>query len=311
MCRNQPDRDACISACGTCSGDQCVEPAPEGFYGPALLWVGRTVDEPQCPHGAQTTVYRGYETADFPFACSPCRCGEPACALPDDLRTAASLKCGGPAVSVHEPRDILNGTCVVPSSALVNDHQSLVLGATRVTPCEASVEPPPVPQFTLRWYRSGVACGGSLQERTCPSPSKTCVPPDQEHGFAQCIMYLGEGEVTCPEDYPEDVVLYDGMRDERHCTSCECGPPTGSECSLMLVSFRDGACDEQLTAGTASSDAPGCVAATPGETPKSMRAIWQVDRPGSCEPSGGELRGEIVLTGPSTFCCQTRPGENG
>lgn len=311
VCRNQPDRDACISACGTCSGDQCVKPAPEGFYGPALLWVGRTVDEPRCPHGAQTTVYRGYETADFPFACSPCRCSEPACALPDDLRTAASLKCGGPAVSVHEPRDILNGTCVVPSDALVNEHQSLVLGATRVTPCEASVEPPPVPQFTLRWYRSGVACGGDLQEDTCPSPSKTCVPPDQEHDFAQCLMYLGEGEVTCPEDYPEDVVLYDGMRDERHCTPCECGPPTGSECSLMLVSFRDGVCDELLTAGTASSHAPGCVTATPGETPKSMRAIWQVDQPGSCEPSGGELRGEIVLTGPSTFCCQTRPGENG
>jgi hypothetical protein len=309
QCRLDPDPGACISECGTCSGE-CGKPAPEGFYGPALLWVGRTVDEPQCPSSAPITIYRGHETADFPFGCSPCRCSEPACALPDDLRTDASPKCGGSAVAVHDSRDILSGACVAPGEALANDRQSLVLGETRVTPCEASVEPPPVPQFTLRWYSSGVACGGSPRGGTCASPSTTCAPSEEEEeGFAECIMHLGEGEVTCPEDYPVDVVLYDGMRDERYCTPCECGPPQRSECSLMLLSFRDGECDDLLATGTASSQAPGCLEAKPGVTPQSMKAVWRVNQPGSCEPSGGELRGEIVLTGPSTFCCQTRPGE--
>ncbi|WP_437592659.1 hypothetical protein [Sorangium sp. So ce1000] len=267
------------------------------------------MDEPLCPSSAPAMVYWGYETPDYFFECSPCRCSEPACALPDDVRTAASLKCGGSEVAVREPQEILNGTCVVPSEALVNDHKSLLLGATRVTPCEAGVEPPPVPRLIPRWYRSGLACAGNLPEGTNVSPSATGVPSDEESGFARCVMYLGEGEVTCPEGYPVDVVLYDGIRDERYCTPCECGPPTGSECSLMLLSFRDGACEELLTAGAASSDAPGCLAATPGVKPKSMKAIWQVNQPGSCEPSGGEPRGEIVLTGPTTFCCQRRPGE--
>lgn len=308
QCRTELDPDACIAKCGTCSG-QCVNPAPEGFDGPALLWVGRTVDEPQCPNSAPSTVYVGYETPDIPFACDPCRCSEPACALPDGLRTAASLRCDGAELERHDARDILGGTCVVPSEALASDRKSLLLGSPEMTPCEPSIEPPPVPLIVSRWYRSGKACSGSIQEDTCIAP-KTCVPAEEKRSFSQCILYLGEGEVTCPPDYPVNVVLYDDMRDERRCTPCECGPPEGGTCSLMLLSFQDEECSELLTAGVASGKRPGCLSPVPGVQPKSMKAVWHVNNPGRCEPRGGEVNGKIILTGPSTFCCQSRPGEN-
>ncbi|WP_437817866.1 hypothetical protein [Sorangium sp. So ce1078] len=308
QCRTQLDPDACIAKCGTCAG-QCVNPAPEGFDGPALLWVGRTVDEPQCPPDAPSTVYAGYETPDFPFACDPCRCSEPACALSDGLKTAASSRCEGAALPLNDARDILSGACVAPSEALASDRKSLVLGSTELSPCEASVEPPPVPRIVSRWYRSGKACAGVVQEDTCIAP-KTCVPAEETRSFAQCILHIGEGEATCPPDYPVNVVLYDGMSDERRCTPCACGPPTGGTCSLALLSFRDEACSELLTAGVALGKAPGCLAPVPGVRPKSMRAVWEVNIHGRCEPRGGEVDGQLILTGPSTFCCQTRPGEN-
>ncbi|KYF73676.1 hypothetical protein BE11_04480 [Sorangium cellulosum] len=309
QCRTALDPDACIAECGTCSG-QCVHRAPEGFDGPALLWVGRTVDEPQCPVSAPVTVYKGHESLDDPFACNPCRCSEPACALPDGLRTAASARCGGAGLPLRGARDILNGACV-SSEALVSDRKALMLGAPRVTPCEPSEELPPVPLIVSpfpRWYRSGKACAGVTREDTCATRAKTCVPAEDMRDFSQCIMHLGEGEVTCPPEYPAQVVLYDDMRDERRCTPCECGPPTGSECSLALLSYRDEACSVLLTAGTASGKDPGCLAPTPGVQPKSMRAVWHVDEPGSCEPRGGEPTGDVIFTGPSTFCCTARPG---
>ncbi|WP_437337699.1 hypothetical protein [Sorangium sp. So ce394] len=314
-CKTELDPDACIEACGTCAG-QCVNPVPEGFDGPALLWVGRTTDEPQCPNSAPSTVYVGYETPDFPFVCDPCRCSEPTCALPDGLRTAASLRCDGIELSRHDARNIQGGTCVVPSEALASDRKALLLGAPEMTPCEPSVEPPPVPRIVSRWYRSGKACSGILPEDTCMAP-KRCVPVDDrplDHAFSQCIMHLGAGEATCPPDYPEDVVLYDGMVDDRHCSPCECGPPTGGECSLTLLSFQDEACSALLATDTTSGMDPACLAPVPGMKPKSMKAVWHVNDPGHCEPSGGELRGGITLTGATTFCCQTRPdkrpGEN-
>ncbi len=311
QCRTALDPDACIVKCGTCAG-LCVNPAPEGFDGPALLWVGRTVDEPQCPANAPSTVYVGHKSPDIPFACHPCRCSEPACALSDGLRTATSLRCDGAELGQQDARDILSGTCVVPSEALASDRKSLLLGSPRMSSCEPSIEPPPVPLLVSQWYRSGKACSGTLPEDTCISP-KTCVPAaeeEQQQNFSQCIMHLGEGEVTCPQDYPENVVLYNSLRDERRCTPCACGPPEGGACSLILLSFRDEACSEVLTAGVASSKDAGCLTPVPGVQPKSMKAVWHVNNPGRCEPRGGEVDGEIILTGPSTFCCQTRPDEN-
>ncbi|WP_438019609.1 hypothetical protein WMF18_11270 [Sorangium sp. So ce315] len=308
QCEAAPDPDACIAECGTCKG-QCVNKTPEGFDGPALLWVGRTADEPQCPDSAPVTVYKGYESLDDPIVCDPCRCSEPTCALPEGLRTAASATCDGAGIPLRGRQDVQNGVCIVPSEALVGDRKALLLGSPRFMPCQPSVEPPPVPLISLsRWYRSGKACAGVTREDACGSPSKTCVPAERMQEFSQCIMYIGEGEATCPEDYPEPVVLYDDVRDERHCTPCECGPPTGGECSLMLLSFRDGACGALLAAGGASGKEQGCLAPTPGVRPKSMKAVWRVNEPGRCEPRGGELKGEIIPIGPSAFCCKTRPG---
>ncbi|WP_437638989.1 hypothetical protein [Sorangium sp. So ce854] len=308
QCEAEPDPDACIAECGTCKG-QCVNKTPEGFDGPALLWVGRTVDEPQCPESAPVTVYRGHETLDDPIVCDPCRCSEPTCALSEGLRTATSTRCEGAGIPLRGLRDVPNGACIVPSETLASDHEAFLLGSPRFMPCVPSVEPPPVPLINFsRWYRSGKACAGVTREDACGSPSKTCVPAERMREFSQCIMHVGEGEATCPEDYPEPVVLYDDVRDERHCTPCECGPPTGGECSLMLLSYRDGACSDLLAAGAASSKEQGCLLPKPGVQPGSMKAVLHVNEPARCEPRGGELKGEAIPIGPSTFCCKTRPG---
>jgi hypothetical protein len=38
-----------------------------------------------------------------------------------------------------------------------------------------------------------------------------------------------------------------------------------------------------------------------------MEAKWAINSPGSCEPSGGELIGEVKGTDPRVFCCQPPP----
>ncbi len=169
-------------------------------------------------HGVQ-----GYETADFPSraahvgaASRPAPCPTISDGRFAEVRAARRSRCMSPGTP--------NGTCVVPSDALVNDHQSPVLGATPSDALEKPASSPPRAAVHL-----AVA---PLRRGVRRRPPGRHVPLSVEDVRATLIrnttslsalMYLGEGEVTCPEDYPEDVVLYDGMRDERHCTPCECG----------------------------------------------------------------------------------------
>ena len=39
----------------------------------------------------------------------------------------------------------------------------------------------------------------------------------------------------------------------------------------------------------------------------SMQAKWSMNNPGSCEPSGGALIGEVKASDPRLFCCQEPP----
>ncbi|WP_104979668.1 hypothetical protein [Sorangium cellulosum] len=147
-----------------------------------------------------------------------------------------------------------------------------------------------------------------LREFMCHDPSATCVPSDTTELFSQCILYLGDGEVTCPQEYPVQQEVYGRMVDERECTRCTCGPPTGSNCTLELSTYRDDGCNDRIATSEVSQHAAACIAPTPGARPQSIQATWHASAPGSCEPSGGELTGEIRMKARSVFCCAAAPG---
>ncbi|WP_437680523.1 hypothetical protein [Sorangium sp. So ce131] len=308
QCNTTTESGVCVSLCGRCLGD-CLPLPPEGFDRHALLWVGEAREEPDCPPEAPVTVFLGYLDPDVPFDCLPCSCTEPTCGPPDELQITSSSTCDGDDLAPYDAPDILSGACAPPGEALSRHRKSLLVSPPKVGACEPFVEPPPVLPITFSpWERAGKGCGGVLREYTCHDPSAACVPGDKTELFSQCMLYLGDGEVTCPQEFPVQQVLYGRMLDERGCTPCTCGPPTGSDCAMELRTYRDDGCNDLLSASRASQDAAACITPAPGPGPQSIRATWHASVPGSCEPGGGEPTGELDVTARSIFCCATAPG---
>jgi hypothetical protein len=310
QCSGDPDPAACMARCGACSGE-CVSRPPEGFAGPALLWYGTIMDLPPCPDSAPTLVFQGYTDPNDVMGCDPCMCGTPRCVKRDDLIvTTPPLTPETMPAPGHTPGSA-NSVCPGPGPCLLNGSYPLFPREATVSRCDPMVKSPPVPRLIFSpWSRIGRACRGVIREDTCGNDtSQTCAPEEHAHGFSQCIMHLGEGEVSCPQDYPEKLVLFGKRRDERSCTPCTCGPPTRDVCPDPATSHRIEAGALALpTASTAPhADAPPL---PPVEAPRPSRGTTLPSQdPGSCEPGGGKLVGEIKLLEPSTFCCTTRPGK--
>ncbi|MDC0745340.1 hypothetical protein [Polyangium mundeleinium] len=113
----------------------------------------------------------------------------------------------------------------------------------------------------------------------------------------------------CPSVFPDRFVFYRGTEGQVECSPCTCGEPVGAKCNAKLSAFQDPACGsvppslfENVPAAAICID----FSASP-LTLGAMEADWISNEPGTCEPSGGELIGEVKGTDPRVFCCQTPP----
>lgn len=172
----------------------------------------------------------------------------------------------------------------------------------------ASGPPVAAKVISLHWDRFARGCDvdlpkGPVDRSICPSD---VVLPS---GFALCIFHDGEND--CPDNpgnvFTERRVFYQGVQDDRQCSTCTCGAPTGSVCKGQ-VSIYDGG---DLTCGPLafaqipiSSANSACLDITPlGQSLGSKSAGSMAYLPGSCPAFGGDASGSVTKTGPSTLCC--------
>jgi hypothetical protein len=128
------------------------------------------------------------------------------------------------------------------------------------------------------------------------------MPPTPE-GFSVCVRQ--EGDVDCPEGWPDRRIFYKSVTDTRSCSPCACSDPAGATCVVKADVFGDSTCSSVRGTVVLLSSVPegGCVDLPPGTALGSKKAEVLAYQAGACAHSGGDLIGAVTREGPSTFCC--------
>ena len=288
---------------------------PLGWDGPTRLWIGPEDQAPECPHGPAAMSYEGHADLVASSDCDACSCMAPtgSCALPSTL-TASTTPCnipGGSSTSFNAPNPwdgSCDGTIQTPAGAAY----SLTIGALTMTGNECAPGVPTsakvVPAFFKTYART---CEGEewepgpISRSLCFSDAEP-LPPD----FRLCVFH--DGERSCPPPanttFTEQHVFYGGLKDDRQCSECACGPAMGSTCTASISIYKGGdlTCSGPTFAQfPASSEKPACFdIAPPGQALGSKSASLTTYTPGVCQPIGGQHSGEAIGLEPSTFCCR-------
>jgi len=100
-------------------------------------------------------------------------------------------------------------------------------------------------------------------------------------------------------------VVYAGVDDQRTCSACACGAPTGGACTAALSVFKDGVCSVPLLGSVPiSSSKSSCFDLAPAGLPLGSKTVTALAyQAGKCMPSGGEPSGTVEPAFASTFCC--------
>jgi len=110
----------------------------------------------------------------------------------------------------------------------------------------------------------------------------------------------------CPNSHPEQHIFYGTYADTRACTACACSKPIGSDCVANALSYGTSTCDPNsaIFGGAVGLTNQLCLAfGVTGDDLMGMTAKWWINEPGTCQPSGGELVGEVKPVDPTIFCC--------
>jgi hypothetical protein len=124
-----------------------------------------------------------------------------------------------------------------------------------------------------------------------------------------CIFH--EGEKACPTEpdniFTEQHVFYEGVQDDRQCSTCTCGAPTGSVCTATISIYKGAGCGDPIFAQIPiSSAASVCLdIALPGQALGSKKSpVSTTYLPGACPAMGGDGSGIATPIEPSTLCCR-------
>ncbi len=278
---------------------------------PTLLWIGAEDQAPECPFGPESISYEGHTDLVAPIICDACTC-EPSmgdCSLPTTL-TASSAPCGAPGgvtTSFDAPTP-WDGQCDSTTKVPGGAAHSLKADPLVVTDTGCASGPPiPSKISSLHWNTYARGCDTDLPMG--PLDRSICLTDDViPSGFALCIFR--DGDRDCPPDsiWTERHVFYEGVQDDRQCSACACGAPTGSLCKAQLAIYdgSDMTCSGPPFAQIPiTSAAPACLDITlPGQSlgGKSASAVTYV--PGTCPAVGGDASGSALPIGPSTLCCR-------
>ena len=285
-----------------------------GWDEPSWLWIGPEALAPDCPYGPMSTAYEGHADLVAPPGCEACACEPPtgSCALPSTL-TASTTACnipGGSSTSYDAPSP-WDGHCDDTTQVPSGLAHSLTIGALGINENGCAPTPPvPAKVISLRWDTYGRACD---VKGWSPGPimRSVCIPDDPlPPGYHLCMFQKGKS--TCPGTtgnvFTEQHVFYQGVEDNRKCSTCSCGSPIGSACTATVSVYKGG----DLTCGgpsvvqlPVSSVSATCVdIQLPGQALGSKSTGPTTYLPGACPPMGGDPSGLATETEPSTYCCR-------
>jgi hypothetical protein len=164
----------------------------------------------------------------------------------------------------------------------------------------ASIAPPPS-STTAR------ACAASEPWSICQEePDKLCMPAAGSE-FLKCVRKIGDE--VCPEGWPVRHVVYNDVDVDTSCAPCECSPPSGGVCLVILDATSGGTCNGMPLDGVpvVSTDPSACFDLPSGIALASKAAEVFSYVKGACTPSGGEPVVNVKLEGATTLCCLAEP----
>jgi hypothetical protein len=300
-------------ACTTPVSVFCLPPDPPDPLRPeAWLWVGPKNLAPLCPERARLPLFEGYSGLTVaPHTCPACDCGPSAttCTGPLEWEAVAAPCEGAPGASTT-PFDAPAGwdgicsttakiqaekTCTggvyCAQSVVVQPPEAVGSSCTPVTIGEGN-KPEPTPAMFVR---------GCQNDPEDPADCKA------DRGAYRFCQVLPDPAEECPDDLPDRYEVFQDTTDERTCTPCTCGPPTGGACTTKVGVYADEVCEAPAgSAYVASNGPPICFDVPDGAALLGKTAEEVSSSPGSCKPSGGEPVGEVVPAQPVTWCCYRR-----
>ncbi|MDI3287920.1 hypothetical protein [Polyangium sp. 15x6] len=276
-------------------------------------------EPPPCPDDAAILAFEG-TPAPPPLLCGECSCDEPegTCTLPQTW-TVSSAGCDDPGGGVKtnfDPPTNWDGTCnqdkAIPSATLcggVPCVRSITISPPVIEeqPCKARTKGDPAQEIPKFWNGGPETPLGRVCERAEPwlacaeQSGKVCGPASED--YSSCIFR--EGEHLCPEGWGgERHLLYGVVKDERECSACTCGAPTGGTCDALISVWSSPGCSQIAIARPISTGmvAP-CDPFMPGTQFSGKTAELLNYTKGTCAPSGGAVIGELTLDKPVTVCC--------
>lgn len=301
--RDRPDA-------GGCAAGSCAE-TPFYWDGPALLWSGPAGTAPECPSGPTGIAWEGHADLVAPATCEACTC-EPStgsCALPSkfEARTNACSVPGGVTASFDAPFP-WDGQCDTAAQLPPGAASSLTIEPLKVTENGCTAGPPVAAKIvSAYWATDARACHGP-EFSPCQDKASACIPTEDPPEFRVCITK--EGTVACPAFsgaiFTEQHIFYQGINDDRECSTCSCGPPTGSVCTATVSIYTGGMCGApHLDQVNISSVSSKCLdIQPPGQALGSKDAGPTKFTPGTCHPIGGEPKGSAAASDAKTYCCR-------
>ncbi len=300
-----PDASPPADAAPACPADThfCAAPAPEGWSGPVIgAKAGTLAELAACP--AEFATEEKLVASELAVA------GECSCDCPG---IAAGVLCSDAVISavngtsVQQCNAICAGGCATAlkpdaTCAASLDSDITAAPAVRVSlgkiqnsgTCGAAIESN---NFAAEFAEQARYCSGSAIEASCPA-SGECLPVSSDASYdSVCIFQAGDQE--CPAEYSEKTLRFEGLTDDRSCSSCSCsGPAVNSSCGGQVSIFSGTAspCGGSATVLTAT-----CTAKTAAQA---ITAKWNPAATFDCSlSSGGVESGEAAATDPVTFCC--------
>lgn len=271
-------------------GDELELYGPRMDDHPVWLWTGtKEADAPTCP-GDRLADYEGWSMETALETCGACTCGPAACDLPSTVTAHTSL-CSNPGAGTLVPFNAgggLIGVCTPVASPVASGAFASVTyepPALAHACAPSQLEPPPISgQFI----------------KACPIDAEQSRRID----FALCITPEHDG--ACRPEFSKRFESTRRIRDDRTCTPCTCGAPSGGDCRVDVLLYGDGTCTNQLDTGFGIGlGATTCHDASAPLSPSAVRVIFTQNEPGTCTPttSTSEVRGSVERDEARVFCC--------